>query len=97
MDAVCSVVLVCQPFDLIICKKPVSFRKNTVLLLEPAARSKLSDCPSLVRTVELDHKTVLSFLNDVNNRLPEMFCIDRQGYVVEEDIPLSLVYSLLKG
>ncbi|GCW47050.1 transcriptional activator [Escherichia coli] len=97
MDAVCSVVLVCQPFDLIICKKPVSFRKNTVLLLEPAARSKLSDCPSLVRTVELDHKTVLSFLNDVNNRLPEMFCIDRQGYVVEEDIPLSLVYSLFEG
>lgn len=97
MDAVCSVVLVCQSFDLIICKKPVSFRKNTVLLLEPAARSKLSDCPSLVRTVELDHKTVLSFLNDVNNRLPEMFCIDRQGYVVEEDIPLSLVYSLFEG
>ncbi|ECK7329140.1 AraC family transcriptional regulator, partial [Salmonella enterica subsp. enterica] len=97
MDAVCSVVLVCQPFDLIICKKPVSFRKNTVLLLEPAARSKLSDCPSLVRMVELDHKTVLSFLNDVNNMLPEMFCIDRQGYVVEEDIPLSLVYSLFEG
>ncbi|EDE3185389.1 helix-turn-helix domain-containing protein [Salmonella enterica subsp. enterica serovar Saintpaul] len=97
MDAVCSVVLVCQPFDLIICKKPVSFRKNTVLLLEPAARSKLSDCPSLVRTVELDHKTVLSFLNDVNNRLPDMFCIDRQGYVIEENIPLSLVYSLFEG
>lgn len=47
-------------------------QKNTVLLLEPAARSKLPDCPSLVRTVELDHKTVLSFLNDVNNRLPEI-------------------------
>ena len=26
-----------------------------------------------------------------------MFCIDRQGYVVEEDIPLSLVYSLFEG
>lgn len=97
MDSVCSVVLVCQPFDLMICKKPVSFRKNTVLLLEPAARSKLSDCLSLVRTVELDHKTVLSFLNDVNNRLPEMSCIGRQEYVVEEDIPLSLVYSLFEG
>ncbi len=97
MDAVCSVILVCQPFDLLIEKRIVSFRKNTVLLLEPCSRRELNDCPSFVRTVELDRKTVLSFLNDINNRLPDMFCPDKQGYVVEDDIPLSLVYSLFEG
>ncbi len=97
MDAVCSVVLVCQPFDLLVGKKIVSFRKNTILLLEPGVRRELTDCPSFVRTIELDRKTVLSFLNDINNRLPDMFCLDKQGYIVEDNIPLSLVYSLFEG
>ncbi|HCB8130088.1 TPA: helix-turn-helix domain-containing protein [Escherichia coli] len=97
MDIVCSVVLVCQPLDLLVESKIVSFRKNTVLLLTPSARKSLHDCSSFVRMVEINRKTVLSFLNDVNNELPDMLCIDKRGYIIEDNIPLSLVYSLFEG
>ncbi len=34
---------------------------------------------------------------DVNNELPGKFTLDKNGYIAEEEPPLSLVFLCLKG
>ncbi len=97
MTPVCFIVLVCKPFDLLIGRKMISLRKNTILLIEPNIRRTLPECSSVVRVIALNSKVVLSFLNDINNNLPDVFHMDKQGGVIEENAPLPLTYALFDG
>lgn len=97
MDYVCSVVFICQSFDLIINRRVISFKKNSLFIVSDKIRRELPVCPSKLRIVDIDKKTCLSFFIDVNNELPGKFTLDKNGYIAEEEPPLSLVFSLFEG
>lgn len=85
MDYVCSVVFICQSFDLIINRRVISFKKNSLFIVSDKIRRELPVCPSKLRIVDIDKKTCLSFFIDVNNELPGKFTLDKNGYIAEEE------------
>ncbi|MDO1885902.1 AraC family transcriptional regulator, partial [Escherichia coli] len=51
MDYVCSVVFICQSFDLIINRRVISFKKNSLFIVSDKIRRELPVCPSKLRKV----------------------------------------------
>ena len=71
MNYVCSVALICQPFDLIVNRRVISFRRNSLVILNDKVRRELPMNSSKIRIVDIDKKTCLSFFSDMNNELPK--------------------------
>ncbi|MBI1500094.1 AraC family transcriptional regulator [Escherichia coli] len=97
MNYVCSVALICQPFDLIVNRRVISFRRNSLVILNDKVRRELPMNSSKIRIVDIDKKTCLSFFSDMNNELPKKLIVHKNGYLVEDNVPLPLVYALFEG
>nr|WP_286205902.1 hypothetical protein [Escherichia coli] len=68
-----------------------------MVILNNKVRRELPMNSSKIRIVDIDKKTCLSFFSDMNNELPKKLIVHKNGYLVEDNVPLPLVYALFEG